>query len=150
MIIVDIFLYIGANSQSYEKLICYERLCNGISVTGEKETAKIVSLLTNENNIALISSRRLAKQTCWVALFWSSRNQGALPHFSTDRYLCYKLCTTICGMFSARLPDELRPKNPYGVPFFVVLAPHLEMISDMKWTATWGIGLELPINPCKY
>ena len=31
----------------------------------EKETAKIVSLLTNENNIALISPRRLGK-TDWL------------------------------------------------------------------------------------
>ena len=46
----------------------------------EKETAKIVSLLTNENNIALISPRRLGK---------------------TDllRYLCHKLCTRFCECF---------------------------------------------------
>ena len=52
----------------------------------EKETAKIVSLLTNENNIALISPRRLAG------------NQGALPHFH-HRYLCHKLCTRFCECF---------------------------------------------------
>ena len=63
----------------------------------EKETAKIVSLLTNENNCidfpTQIRQNRLA-----AALFWTAGNQGALPHFH-HRYLCHKLCTRFCECF---------------------------------------------------
>ena len=62
----------------------------------EKETAKIVSLLTNENNIALISPRRLGKTDLLRHCF--GQPEGALPHFH-HRYLCHKLCTRFCECF---------------------------------------------------
>ena len=56
----------------------------------EKETAKIVSLLTNENNIALISPRRLGKTDLLRHCFGQPE---------INRYLCHKLCTRFCECF---------------------------------------------------
>ena len=48
----------------------------------EKETAKIVSLLTNENNIALISPRRLGKTCCGIVL--DSRKSRSITTLSSS------------------------------------------------------------------
>ena len=52
----------------------------------EKETAKIVSLLTNENNIALISPRRLGKQTC-CGIVLDSRKSRSITTLSSSIFM---------------------------------------------------------------
>lgn len=76
----------------------------------ERETAKIVSLLTNENNIALISPRRLGKTDLLRHCFGQPEIKGRYHTFIIDIYATCSVRDFV-NVFGKAVLDELRPKG---------------------------------------
>ena len=76
----------------------------------EKETAKIVSLLTNENNIALISPRRLGKTDLLRHCFGQPEIKEHYHTFIIDIYATSSVRDFV-NVFGKAVLDELRPKG---------------------------------------
>ena len=76
----------------------------------EKETAKIVSLLTNENNIALISPRRLGKTDLLRHCFGQPEIKEHYHTFIIDIYATSSVRDFV-NVFGKAALDELRPRK---------------------------------------
>lgn len=114
----------------------------------EKETAKIVSLLTNENNIALISPRRLGKTDLLRHCFQQPEIKEHYHTFIIDIYATSSVRDFV-NVFGKAILDELRPKGKSAWNGFLNILASLrsEITFDINGQPTWGIGLGAITNP---
>lgn len=114
----------------------------------ERETAKIVSLLTNENNIALISPRRLGKTDLLQHCFGQAEIKEHYHTFIIDIYATSSIRDFV-NVFGKVVLDELRPKGKSAWSGFLNVLASLrsEITFDMNGQPTWGIGLGAITNP---
>lgn len=114
----------------------------------ERETTKIVSLLTNENNIALISPRRLGKTDLLRHCFGQPEIKERYHTFIIDIYATSSVRDFV-NVFGKAVLDELRPKGKSVWETFLNVLASLrsEITFDMNGQPTWGIGLGAITNP---
>lgn len=105
----------------------------------EKETAKIVSLLTNENNIALISPRRLGKTDLLRHCFGQPEIKEHYHTFIIDIYATSSVRDFV-NVFGKAVLDELRPKGKsvWGYLLECTGLPSFRNNIRHEWTAYLG------------
>ena len=114
----------------------------------EKETEKIVSLLTNENNVALISPRRIGKTDLLHHCFQQPEIKDKYHTFVIDIYATSSIRDFV-NVFGKAVLDELRPKGKSVWEGFLNILSSLrsEISFDINGQPTWGIGLGAITNP---
>lgn len=106
------------------------------------ETKTLVELITNGNNVALISPRRLGK----TDLIHHCFNQDSIKkHFHTfiiDIYATGSL-NEFVHLFGKAILDELKPKGKKALEKFLntLKSIHSEITFDINGIPSWGIGL---------
>ena len=106
------------------------------------------SLLLNENNIALISPRRIGK----TDLIWHVLNDEELRRdyycFVVDIYATKNLAEFV-NMLGKAVVDELRPKGKSSWERFINIVSSLrpEISFDMNGMPVWSVGLGAVNNP---
>ena len=114
----------------------------------ERETEKIVSLLTNENNVALISPRRIGKTDLLHHCFSQPEIKEKYHTFVIDIYTTSSMRDFV-NVFGKAVLDELRPKGKTVWEGFLNVLSSLrsEISFDINGQPTWGIGLGAISNP---
>lgn len=113
-----------------------------------KETENVVRLLTNENNMALISPRRLGKTDL-------IRHCFSLPEISTKYYTflidiyATNSLSDFVEIFGRAILEELKPLGRKAwEQFFSAIKSIQQQISfDINGNPVWGIGLGMASNP---
>ena len=113
-----------------------------------QETDILRELLLNENNIALISPRRIGKTDLIWHVFDDSEIQRNYHCFVVDIYATKNLGDFV-NMLGKALVDELRPKGRKAWEKFVNVVASLrsEISFDMSGMPVWGVGLGSINNP---
>ena len=114
----------------------------------ERETETIVSLLTNENNLALISPRRLGKTDLLRHCFRQPEIKEKYYTFIIDIYATGSVRDFV-NVFGKAVLDGLRPKGKKVWNSFLNALSSLrsEITFDINGQPTWGIGLGSITNP---
>ena len=114
----------------------------------EKETEKFVSLLTNENNVALISPRRIGKTDLLHHCFRQPEIKEKYHTFVIDIYATSSVRDFV-NVFGKAVLDELRPKGKSVWEGFLNVLSSLrsEISFDINGQPTWRIGLGAITNP---
>ena len=114
----------------------------------EKETQDIVRLLMNENNMALISPRRLGKTDLIHHCFAQAEIKERYYTFIIDIYATNSLADFVDVLGQAIL-DELKPLGrKVWEKFYNSLHSLQQQISfDINGNPVWGIGLGAYVNP---
>lgn len=112
------------------------------------ETADLLKLLTNDNNIALISPRRLGKTDLIHHCFSQPKIQKDYYTFIIDIYATNSL-TDFVEMFGRAIFDTLKPLGrKVWESFFNTIKSVQQQISfDINGNPVWGIGLGTYSNP---
>lgn len=112
------------------------------------ETDFLVRMLTNENNIALISPRRLGKTDLIRHCFEQPEIKEHYYTFIIDIYATKSLEDFVHVLGKAIL-DTLRSKGRSAWELFlnVVLSLRSEISFDVNGSPVWGIGLRTVQNP---
>lgn len=107
-----------------------------------EETQKMTELLTNENNLALISPRRIGKTELIHHCFQQREVQQHYYTFIIDIYSTSSVADMVV-MFGKAIIDELRPKGrSVWEKFLQVLTSLRSDISfDINGLPVWGIGV---------
>lgn len=114
----------------------------------EEETQHILDMLTNENNLALISPRRIGK----TELIHHCFNQPAIKEnyhtFIIDIYSTNSV-SDLVNMFGKAIIDALRPKGRSVWEKFLQILSSLrsEISFDINGQPVWGVGLGTLNNP---
>ena len=113
-----------------------------------QETDILRELLLNENNIALISPRRVGKTDLIWHVFDDLEIQKNYHCFVVDIYATKNLSDFV-NMLGKALVDELRPKGRKAWEKFVTMVASLrsEISFDINGLPVWGIGLGSINNP---
>ncbi len=113
-----------------------------------KETETIVTWLTNGNNVALISPRRLGKTDLLRHCFQQNQIKGSYHTFIIDIYAT-KSVRDFVNVFGKAILDELRPKGKTVWNGFLNLLTSLrsEISFDINGLPTWSVGLGAIVNP---
>ena len=113
-----------------------------------QETATIRELLLNENNIALISPRRLGKTDLIWHVFDDKEIRRTHYCFVVDIYATKNLSDFV-NMLGKAVMDELRPKGKKAWEKFINIVSSLrsEISFDMNGMPTWSVGLGSINNP---
>lgn len=113
-----------------------------------QETDVLRELLLNENNIALISPRRIGKTDLIWHVFDDPEIQKDYHCFVVDIYATKNLGDFV-NMLGKALIDELRPKGKKVWEKFVNMVASLrsEISFDMSGMPVWGMGLGSINNP---
>lgn len=113
-----------------------------------EETESIKELLLNENNIALISPRRLGKTDLIYHVFDDESIKKAYHCFVVDVYATKNLSDFV-NMLGKAVIDELRPKGKTVWSRFLNIITSLrsEITFDMNGQPVWGVGLGEIANP---
>ena len=113
-----------------------------------QETEILRELLINENNIALISPRRIGKTDLIWHVFDDPEIQKDYHCFVVDIYATKNLGDFV-NMMGKALVDELRPKGRKAWEKFVAMVSSLrsEISFDMSGLPVWGVGLGSINNP---
>ena len=113
-----------------------------------QETEILRELLINENNIALISPRRIGKTDLIWHVFDEPKIQRDYHCFVVDIYATKNLGDFV-NMMGKALVDELRPKGRKAWEKFVTMVSSLrgEISFDMSGLPVWGVGLGSIKNP---
>ena len=113
-----------------------------------QETEILRELLINENNIALISPRRIGKTDLIWHVFDDPKIQRDYHCFVVDIYATKNLSDFV-NMMGKALVDELRPKGRKAWEKFVTMVSSLrsEISFDMSGLPVWGVGLGSIKNP---
>ena len=113
-----------------------------------QETDILRELLLNENNIALISPRRIGKTDLIWHVFDDSEIQKNYHCFVVDIYATKNLGDFV-NMLGKAIVDELRPKGRKAWEKFVTLVASLrsEISFDISGMPVWGVGLSSINNP---
>ena len=113
-----------------------------------KETATLRDLLVNENNVALISPRRLGKTDLIWHLFDNKSIRRSYYCFVVDIYATKNLGDFVNVLGKAVL-DELRPKGKKAWEKFITVISSLrsEISFDLNGMPSWNVGLGSIDNP---
>ena len=113
-----------------------------------QETVDLVKLLTNDNNMALISPRRLGKTDLIHHCFAQPEIKEKYYTFIIDIYATSSLADFVSLLGQAIL-DELKPRGRKTWEKFVgTLKSIQQQISfDMNGNPVWGVGLGAYTNP---
>ena len=113
-----------------------------------QETKILRELLINENNIALISPRRIGKTDLIWHVFDDPEIQKNYHCFVVDIYATKNLGDFV-NMLGKALVDELRPKGRKAWEKFVNMVASLrsEISFDISGLPVWGVGLGSIKNP---
>ena len=113
-----------------------------------QETEILRELLLNENNITLISPRRIGKTDLIWHVFDNPEIQKNYHCFVVDIYATKNLSDFV-NMLGKALVDELRPKGRKAWEKFVNMVASLrsEISFDMSGLPVWGVGLGSINNP---
>ena len=113
-----------------------------------RETEDIVSLLCNENNLALISPRRLGKTDLIRHCFAQPEIQDSYYTFLIDIYATNSLRDFV-NVFGRAIMEELKPRGRRAWEKFVGALKSLqsEISFDINGNPVWGIGLGNMENP---
>lgn len=113
-----------------------------------KETETIVSWLTNGNNVALISPRRLGKTDLLRHCFQQPGIKGNYHTFIIDIYAT-KSVRDFVNVFGKAILEELKPKGKNIWNSFLNLLSSLrsEISFDINGQPTWSVGLGDIVNP---
>ena len=113
-----------------------------------QETEILRELLVNENNIALISPRRIGKTDLIWHVFDDHEIQKNYHCFVVDIYATKNLGDFV-NMLGKALVDELRPKGRKAWEKFVNMVASLrsEISFDISGLPVWGVGLGSIKNP---
>ena len=113
-----------------------------------QETEILRELLLNENNIALISPRRIGKTDLIWHVFDDPGIQKNYHCFVVDIYATKNLGDFV-NMLGKALVDELRPKGRKAWEKFVNMVASLrsEISFDISGLPVWGVGLGSIKNP---
>lgn len=114
----------------------------------EKETHDIVNLLSNGNNIALISPRRLGKTDLIRHCFAQSELKEKYYTFLVDIYATSSLRDFVNTLGKAIL-DELKPRGKKTWEKFIMMLQSIktEITFDFSGNPVWGMGLSNIENP---
>lgn len=113
-----------------------------------QETRTLRELLLNENNIALISPRRIGKTDLIWHVFDDPGIKKDYHCFVVDIYATKNLGDFV-NMLGKALVDELRPKGRKAWEKFVTMVSSLrsEISFDISGLPVWGVGLGSIKNP---
>lgn len=113
-----------------------------------QESAALKSLLMNENNVALISPRRLGKTDLIWHVLEDEEIKRDYYRFVVDIYSTKNLADFV-NMLGKAVVDELRPKGRGAWERFIQVVSSLrsEITFDMDGMPVWGIGLGTIDNP---
>ena len=113
-----------------------------------KETENLVKLLTNDNNMALISPRRLGKTDLIHHCFNQPRIKNHYYTFIIDIYATNSLSDFV-EVFGRVILDELKPRGrKVWEGFFNAIKSIQQQISfDINGNPVWGLGLGAAANP---
>lgn len=113
-----------------------------------QETEILRELLLNENNIALISTRRIGKTDLIWHVFDNPEIQKNYHCFVVDIYATKNLSDFV-NMLGKALVDELRPKGRKAWEKFVNMVASLrsEITFDISGMPVWGVGIGSINNP---
>ena len=113
-----------------------------------KETATLRDLLVNENNVALISPRRLGKTDLIWHLFDNKSIRRSYYCFVVDIYATKNLSDFVNVLGKAVL-NELRPKGKKAWEKFITVISSLrsEISFDLNGMPSWNVGLGSIDNP---
>lgn len=113
-----------------------------------QETKTLRELLLNENNIALISPRRIGKTDLIWHVFDDPEIKKDYHCFVVDIYATKNLGDFV-NMLGKALVDELRPKGRKAWEKFVTMVSSLrsEISFDISGLPVWGVGLGSIKNP---
>lgn len=114
----------------------------------EKETKQIVELLENENNIALISPRRIGKTELINHCFAQPEIQETYYTFIIDIYSTNSV-SDLVNMFGKAIIDGLRPlgRSVWEKFLNVISSIRSEISFDINGLPTWSLGLGQIKNP---
>ena len=114
----------------------------------EKETPDIIDLITNGNNIALISPRRLGKTDLIRHCFAHPELKDDYYTFLIDIYSTSSLRDFV-NMLGKAILDELKPRGRKAWEKFLTMLQSLkaEVSFDFSGTPVWGMGLSSIDNP---
>lgn len=113
-----------------------------------QETATIRKLLLNENNIALISPRRLGKTDLIWHVFDDENIRKEYHCFIVDIYASKNLSDFV-NLLGKAVVDELRPKGKMAWEKFINVVSSLrpEISFDMNGMPVWSVGFGAINNP---
>ena len=113
-----------------------------------QETAALRELLLNENNVALISPRRLGKTDLIWHVFDNKEIRRTHHCFVVDIYATKNLSDFV-NMLGRAVMDELRPKGKKAWGKFITIVSSLrsEISFDMNGNPSWSVGLGAINNP---
>ncbi|MBQ3325067.1 MAG: ATP-binding protein [Muribaculaceae bacterium] len=114
----------------------------------EKETHDIVNLLSNGNNIALISPRRLGKTDLIRHCFAQSELKEKYYTFLIDIYATSSLRDFV-NTFGKAILDELKPRGKKTWEKFIMMLQSIktEITFDFSGNPVWRMGLSNIENP---
>ena len=113
-----------------------------------KETKTLIDLLTNGNNVALISPRRIGKTDLIRHCFSQKEISEDYYTFIIDIYSTNSLCEFV-NMFGKSITDSLRPFGRGVWEKFINTVTSLksEISFDINGLPTWSVGLGNITNP---
>lgn len=113
-----------------------------------KETNDITDMLTNENNVALVSPRRIGKTDLICHVFDQEEIKKHYHTFVIDIYSTTSLRDFV-NVLGKGVLDELRPKGRAVWEKFLSLLGSLksEISFDINGNPVWGLGLGAIENP---
>lgn len=113
-----------------------------------KETRDLVDLLTNDNNVALISPRRLGKTDLIRHTFCQPEIQQHYYTFLIDIYATNSLSDFV-DVFGKAILESLKPMGrKVWEQFLLTLKSLQQQISfDINGNPVWGLGLGNTVNP---
>ncbi len=114
----------------------------------EVETKQITELLTNENNIALISPRRIGKTELIHHCFAQHEIKDKYYTFVIDIYSTNSV-SDLVNMFGKAIIDELRPLGRKVWEKFINIVSSIrsEISFDINGQPSWGLGIGEIKNP---
>lgn len=113
-----------------------------------EETRHIIEMFTNENNLALISPRRIGKTELIRHCFSQPHIKENYYTFIIDIYSTNSVGDLV-NMFGKSIIDELRPKDRTVWEKFLQILSSLrsEISFDINGQPVWGVGLGNIVNP---
>ena len=114
----------------------------------ERETELLTSFLTNENNVALISPRRIGKTELLHHCFGQEKISRSYHTFIIDIYSTTSVRDFV-NVFGKAIIDVLRPKGRSVWERFLHILQSLrsEITFDINGMPVWGLGLGTIQNP---
>lgn len=113
-----------------------------------QETEDLIKMLTNENNMALISPRRIGKTDLIHHCFAQPEIKGAYYTFIIDIYATNSLADFV-EVFGRAIFEELKPlgKKVWEGFYHTIKSVQQQISFDINGNPVWGIGLGNYINP---